>query len=156
MAYDTIGNWWPENPDANNVSVEEEERPSFSENPVFSDPTGFFDGNDGIVPSTPAVDPRDTYTNPDPTAKRVGTDAGGNPIWQLIDAGGDLVQWGINSLGSMFGVQNLGKPGGGVGAATGLLGGGGEAGGGGSGDAGLAPGGGAGNAGFTRRKHDRG
>lgn len=54
-----------------------------------------------------APDPRDTYTNPDPTATRVGTTPTGNPIWQLFDVFGDLLQWNVNEQGGVSDLTNI-------------------------------------------------
>lgn len=69
----------------------------------------FFGGSE--TPATPPPDGRQTYVPP-AQAWRAGSDAEGNPLFRLIDEGGDLIQWGIRNLGGVadaFGFQNLGK-----------------------------------------------
>jgi hypothetical protein len=58
---------------------------------------------------TVAQDARLTYANPDPTARKVGTDtATGNPIWQLTDAGGNIVQWAVDWMGNALDTKYVG------------------------------------------------
>jgi hypothetical protein len=72
------------------------------------DKTGSVVGLENL--GTTANDARPSYQAP-ANAKRSGTDAAtGNPLYQLLDEGGDLIEWGIDWLGNVVGVKNLGKP----------------------------------------------
>jgi hypothetical protein len=60
---------------------------------------------------TAKPDARLTYSNPDPTARKVGTDtATGNPIWQLTDAGGQVMQWMVDFAGNVLDLKPVGTP----------------------------------------------
>lgn len=60
-------------------------------------------GQGGVV----SQDFRDTYAAP-AGASKVG-ETGGNPLYQLVDSAGSLIQWGINRAGEIIGLTNLGE-----------------------------------------------
>lgn len=70
--------------------------------------TGFLDTLAGVFaqPTQRPSDPRDTYVPA--VGWRSGTDAQGNPLFRVVDEASNLIEWGINSAGDIFGIRNLG------------------------------------------------
>lgn len=60
-------------------------------------------GTGGLI----SQDPRDNYTAPK-GATAIGQDSSGNPFYELVDEAGNLVKWGIDKLGGIIGLENLG------------------------------------------------
>jgi hypothetical protein len=58
-----------------------------------------------VTPASP-IDARMTYVAPSGT-QRAGTDTSGNPLFKLLDEGGDWIQYAVNAAGEAIGITNL-------------------------------------------------